>query len=124
MPRSFNALEPFADAKFLEETKKIVANFKFKLYGVMNPKEFGKNTSTEIDYRLGGIHLTAMDYFGLDSEFKKLNDKYQTQITFCIYPIKDFPGELFLNIRSPKGRSNLSTDLKELFPELANKKQV
>lgn len=105
----FDPLEPFASKKFLNETLGELGRFRYKLYGSI-PLKFhrGRPTKYEFDLVLGTMHFTELDFHGLSAIFARINKKWGTQMTFCIYPSKKTPRTMVINIRgSPKAPSEI-----------------
>ena len=104
----FDSLEPFADKKCLKDMTEALKNFEYKLYGKMPLKFYrGKPTKYEFDIDLGVFHFTEKDFKGLSDIFSKVNKKWGTEMTFCVYPKKESRG-MVINIRgSPKAPSDL-----------------
>ncbi len=97
---TFNPMEPFADKQCLDETLAALGSFEFKLYGHIPPRlHRGEPTRYEFDLNLGVIHFTEEDFRGLSQVFERLNGKWGTQMTFCLYPSKDKPRDMILNVR-------------------------
>ncbi len=108
MPK-FDPMEPFADKKVLDEIVKLLESFEYKLYGKI-PIKFhrGKPTVYEFDLNLGIIHFTEQDFKGLSVIFEKINKKFGTQMTFCIYPSREKNRDMIINVRgSPKAPSEI-----------------
>ena len=105
----FDPLEPFSDKKLLNELLGELRSFKYKLYGKI-PLKFhrGRPTKYEFDLNLGLMHFTELDFRGLSAIFQKINRKWGTQMTFCIYPSKKKFRDMIINVRgSPKAPSEL-----------------
>ena len=108
MPK-FDPMEPFADADLLRETLDALVGFEYKLYG-RRPKRIhrGEPTAYEFDLNLGVIHFTELDFKGLSAIVRGLNEKWGTEMTFCVYPSKESNREMILNVRgSPLAPSEL-----------------
>ncbi len=108
--KKFDPLEPFSSKRLLDEVLKELKNFKYKLYGRI-PLKFhrGKPTKYDFDLNLGLMHFTELDAIGLSRIFQKINKKWGTKMTFCIYPSKKKFRDIIINIRgSPKAPSELS----------------
>ncbi len=106
---AFNPLEPFADKTLLKEMLDELGRFKYKLYGQI-PIKFhrGEPTIYEFDLDLGVIHFTELDCKGLSEIFERINKKWGTKMTYCIYPSKEKNREMILNVRgSPKAPSEI-----------------
>lgn len=55
------------------------------------------------------MHFTERDFSGLSSIFSRLNEKWGTEMTFCIYPSKKSNRDMIINVRgSPKAPSDIS----------------
>ena len=99
----FDALAPFANKKFLAEVLKEFEGFEYKLYGPKPIKLYrGKPTEFEFDLNLEMIHFTEKDFQGISEFVRKINDKWGTSITYCIYPAKERNRDMIINVRSPK----------------------
>ena len=106
---AFDAMEPFADETLLKEVLEELARFDFKLYGSI-PVRFhrGDPTKYEFDLNLGVVHLTEQDFKGLSEILARINEKWGTQMTFCIYPSKEKARDMILNLRgSPKAPAEI-----------------
>ncbi len=106
----FDPLEPFATRRLLEEMLGELKRFEYKLHGRI-PLRFygGKPTIYEFDLNLGMMHFTERDFSGLSSIFARLNKKWGTDMTFCIYPSKKSNRDMILNVRgSPKAPADMS----------------
>lgn len=106
---SFDAMEPFADRQCLNETLAALDSFEFKLYGRI-PRRFhrGEPTPFEFDLNLGLVHFTEQDFRGLSQIFEALNRTWGTEMTFCVYPSKEKPRDMILNVRgSPQAPSEI-----------------
>ncbi len=97
---AFDPMEPFASPELLQEIMNLLAHVEFKLYG-QRPIVLhrGAPTKYEFDWNLGLIHFTEQDFVALSELFHKLNDKWGTQMTFCVYPSKERPRDMILNVR-------------------------
>jgi len=105
----FDPMEPFANKKLLKELLGEFKKFRYKLYGNI-PLKFhrGKPTKYEFDLVLGLIHFTEQDFKGLSEIFSRINKKWSTKMTFCIYPSKRKFRDIIINIRgSPKAPSEI-----------------
>ena len=105
----FDPMEPFASETVLGDTMRALTGFEFKLYGRIPPKlHRGAPTKYEFDLNLGVIHFTEMDFQGLSAIFAQLNERWGTEMTFCLYPSKERNREMILNVRgSPMAPSEL-----------------
>jgi len=105
----FDPLEPFASKKLLKEVLFELKRFRYKLYGSIPPKfHRGRPTKYEFDLALGTMHFTELDFQGLHAIFERINKKWGTQMTFCIYPSKKKSRVMVINIRgSPKAPSEI-----------------
>src|SRR5207247_663477 len=74
--------------------------FDYKLYGPI-PLRFhrGQPTKYEFDLNLGIVHFTEQDFEGLSAIVRRVNAKWGTLMTFCIYPSKDKARDMILNFR-------------------------
>ncbi len=100
----FDPLEPFADETLLKEMLDELGEFRWKLYGYI-PIRFhrGEPTKYEFDLNLGVVHFTEQDFKGLSEIFARVNNKWGTRMTFCVYPSKEKARDMILNVRgSPK----------------------
>ncbi len=109
MADAFDALEPFASEALLQEMLNELGKFRYKLYG---PRPIvlhrGPPTKYEFDLNLGLIHFTEQDFKGLSEIFARLNQKWGTRMTFCVYPSKEKPRDMILNVRgSPRAPSEI-----------------
>ena len=107
--KGFDPMEPFASKKFLNEVLGEMKKFRYKLFGQI-PVRFhrGKPTKYEFDLALGVIHFTEQDFKGLSAIFERINKKWKTQMTFCIYPSKTLYRNIVINVRgSPKAPSEI-----------------
>ncbi len=105
-----NADRPFASKPFLKGVLKSILSMKFKLYGRI-PAKLLSNDLVEIDFNMGKIHITEKDFKILSKIMNKLNKKYKTNITYCIYHSDNYPDNMLLNIRCPKAPTMLSTKI-------------
>lgn len=96
---TFDTLEPFKNKKLLMELLNELKNYEYKLYGKA-PIEFyrGKPTIYEFDLDMGVFHFTEKDFKGMSRIFSKLNKKWKTKMTFCVYPAKS-KRAIIINIR-------------------------
>jgi hypothetical protein len=97
---TFDPMEPFRRPELLNEVMDGLDRFEFKLYGRI-PRRLhrGKPTPYEFDLNLGVIHFTEEDFRNLSHFFEAVNQKWGTEMTFCIYPSKDRTREMILNVR-------------------------
>ena len=105
----FDPLEPFENEQLLRDVLDALARFEYKLYGPI-PLRFhrGEPTKYEFDLNLGVVHITEQDCSGLSEIFAAINKRWQTQMTFCIYPSKDRARDMILNVRgSPKAPAEI-----------------
>ncbi len=107
--KMFDPLEPFLGKKLLKELLDKLEQFKYKLYGKIPLKFYkGKPTKYEFDLNFGMMHVTEQDCKGLSEIFSEVNKKWNTQMTYCIYPGKEGKREMIMNVRgSPKAPANL-----------------
>jgi hypothetical protein len=96
----FDPMEPFADETLLREVIEELSKFEFKLYGNI-PVRFhrGDPTKYEFDLNLGVVHFTEQDFNGLSVLFARINGKWGTEMTFCVYPSKEKARDMILNVR-------------------------
>jgi len=96
----FNPFEPFANKGLLREVLDELEKFDYKLYGPI-PLRFhrGDPTVYEFDLNLGVVHFTEQDFGGLSEIVRRINEKWGTQMTFCIYPSKAKARDMILNLR-------------------------
>lgn len=109
MTDAFDPLEPFANGPLLQETLDELGRFRYKLYG---PRPVvlhrGDPTKYEFDLNLGVVHFTEQDFKGLSEIFARMNKKWGTKMTFCIYPSKEKPRDMILNVRgSPRAPAEI-----------------
>ena len=105
----FDPLAPFANNACLNEVLAKLKKFEYKLYGKI-PRKFygGRPTKYEFDLDLGVVHFTEKDFKGLSAIFARINKKWGTQMTFCIFPAYEKNRHMILNIRgSPKAPSKI-----------------
>lgn len=102
-------MQPFANPEVLHDTMTRLGDVEFKLYGRIPRKlHRGDPTPYEFDLNLGVIHVTEQDFHALSEAFRNLNEKWGTEMTFCLYPSKDSNRELILNVRgSPMAPSEI-----------------
>lgn len=105
----FDPLAPFQDKTVLDEVVSALAGFRWKLYGPIPVRFYrGDPTPYEFDLNLGTVHLTEQDAQGLSEIFRGVNARWKTRMTYCIYPSKDKPREIILNVRgSPRAPSEI-----------------
>jgi len=105
----FDPLAPFASKKLLDEMLGELKNFRYKLFGKIPLKYYrGRPTVYEMDINLGLIHFTELDFQGMSAIFERINRKWGTQMTYCIYPSKKKFRDIILNVRgSPKAPSEI-----------------
>jgi hypothetical protein len=109
MMPEFDPMEPFASKTLLAEIVDGLSRFEYKLYGPI-PLRFhrGEPTKYEFDLNLGLVHFTEQDFAGLSELFSRLNRKWGTAMTFCIYPSREKARDMILNVRgSPMAPSEL-----------------
>jgi len=97
---AFDPMEPFARDDVLRELLDELEKFDYKLYGQI-PVRFhrGAPTKYEFDLNLGIVHFTEQDFAGLSAFFARINAKWGTQMTFCVYPSKEKARDMILNVR-------------------------
>lgn len=96
----FDPMEPFARDDVLREVLDELEKFDYKLYGPI-PLRFhrGSPTKYEFDLNLGVVHFTEQDFAGLSAFVARINAKWGTQMTFCVYPSKEKARDMILNVR-------------------------
>jgi len=96
----FDPMEPFARDELLREVLGGFETFDYKLYGPI-PLRFhrGQPTKYEFDLNLGVVHFTEQDFEGLSAIVRRINEKWGTQMTFCVYPSKEKARDMILNVR-------------------------
>ncbi len=96
----FDSMEPFANQEVLQEVLGELEKFDYRLYGPI-PLRFhrGPPTKYEFDLNLGIVHFTEQDFGGLSEIFRRINAKWGTQMTFCVYPSKEKARDMILNVR-------------------------
>lgn len=105
----FDPMEPFANKALLQEALNELEGLEYKLYGRI-PLRFhrGKPTNYEFDLNLGVVHFTEDEFRGLSEIVRRIDQKWRTQMTFCLYPSKEKPRDMILNIRgSPKAPAEI-----------------
>ncbi|TLZ84962.1 MAG: hypothetical protein E6K02_09585 [Methanobacteriota archaeon] len=96
----FDPMEPFARDDILREVLDELAKFDYKLYGPIPPQfHRGQPTKYEFDLNLGVVHFTEQDFAGLSEIVQRMNAKWGTQMTFCVYPSKEKARDMILNVR-------------------------
>ena len=105
----FDPMEPFASEALLKETVEALGRIEFKLYGIRPWVLFrGAPTKYEFDWNLGIVHVTEQDFRALAEVFRGLNEKWGTEMTFCLYPSSERPRDMILNVRgSPQAPSEI-----------------
>ncbi len=104
---AFDPLAPFGSKAMLDEVMAELGRFRYKLYGA-RPVVLhrGSPTPYEFDLNLGVIHFTEQDFKGLSELFARVNAKWGTRMTFCVYPSKEKARDMILNVRgSPRAPS-------------------
>lgn len=101
---------PFSHEAFVNELLTEL-KFPFKLYGAL-PFVIISQSPDEIDAYLGEVHITEVDLLKLSGVMKVLNEKWKTDITFCLFHSSQFPGVMLLNIRGPKAPMNMENTIK------------
>jgi hypothetical protein len=96
----FDPMEPFANETLKGELIDELSKFEYKLYGQI-PLRFhrGAPTKYEFDLNLGVVHFTEQDFRGLSELFARINGKWHTEMTFCVYPSKEKARDMILNVR-------------------------
>ena len=109
VPVTFDPMEPFNSPELLRETLSRLEAVEWKLYGRIPIRlHRGEPTKYEFDLNLGTIHFTEQDTTTLSALFRDLNQKWGTEMTFCVYPSKEARRELVLNVRgSPMAPSEI-----------------
>lgn len=107
---TFDKERPFSDKGFLKDVYEGL-KIKFKLYGVIPYKKLFEHPE-EIDVDMGEIHITEVDLKQLSALMDRINKKYGTNITYCLYHSEDRPGDMLLNIRGPKAPSDISPKIR------------
>jgi hypothetical protein len=97
---TLDPMEPFADETLLKELVGELSKFEYKLYGSI-PIAFhrGNPTKYEFDLNLGVIHFTEQDFRGLSETLARMNGKWGTEMTYCIYPSREKARDMILNVR-------------------------
>ena len=98
---------PFKNKKFFGEVIGELRDFKFKLYGKREANLTEEPSETEFDINLGPMHFTEQDFLGLSKIFKKINKKWKTELTYCVFTSDKTGREILLNVRSPKAPKGL-----------------
>lgn len=104
--KTFDPLAPFADARCYKDFLGAFKAFQFKLYGKLRFKIVSKS-KYEFDLNAGEIHYTEQDFKGLSVLVDKLNKRWGTKITYCLFPSKKHPKNILINVRSPKAPTTL-----------------
>ncbi|MFA4955322.1 MAG: non-heme iron oxygenase ferredoxin subunit [Patescibacteria group bacterium] len=107
---TLDAEHPFVFEGFVDELLQGL-KFPFKLYGVL-PFVVLAQSSDEIDVYLGKVHATEVDLQALSGVMAKLNEKWKTSITYCLFLTTQFPGVMLLNIRGPHAPMSLENTIK------------
>lgn len=105
----FDAFKPFASETLLKQVVDELAKSEYKLYGP-RPVVFhrGRPNKHAFDLNLGVVHFTEQDFRGLSEIFVRINGERGTRMTFCVYPSKQTPRDLILNVRgSPKAPAEI-----------------
>lgn len=105
----FDAFEPFASETLPKQVVDELAKFEYKLYGP-RPVVFrrGRPNKYAFDLNLGVVHFTEQDFRGLSEIFVRINGEWGTRMTFSVYPPKQKPRDLILNVRgSPKAPAEI-----------------
>lgn len=97
---TFDPTEPSASSECLSEVMGELDRFEFKLYGRI-PRRLhrGEPTKYEFDLNLGVVHFTEDDFRRLSECFERVNQKWKTEMTFCVYPSEERNREMILNVR-------------------------
>lgn len=92
----------FTNKDFLNETLENFKKFEYKLYGKKAIKfHRGEPNQFEFDLNLGIIHFTEQDFKGISEFIEKINKKWKSEITYCIYPSKESNRDIIINVRVP-----------------------
>jgi hypothetical protein len=97
---AFDPLKPFASEDAYQDFLTLFTDLEYKLYGKIDFKIVSKD-DLEFDLYGGESHYTEKDLLALSDGIKKLNEKWKTEITYCLFPSKKYPG-ILINVRSPK----------------------
>ena len=105
----FDPMEPFAKEDVLRGVLDELEKFDYKLYGPIPLRiHRGRPTKYEFDLNLGLVHFTEQDFEGLSEIVRRMNAKWRTQMTFCVYPSKEKARDMILNLRgSPMAPSEI-----------------
>jgi len=99
-------LEPFANAECYRDFLNAFEGHRFKLYGKLKFKVTAKS-KYEFDLNAGEVHYTEADFKSLSEKIEKLNKKWGTEITYCLFPHSKYPKNILINVRSPKAPTSL-----------------
>lgn len=98
---NFDPLQPFASQDAYQDFLKLFTELKYKLYDTVDFKVVSKD-DVEFDFYGGESHYTEKDLLALSDGLKQLNEKWKTEITYCLFPSKKYPDGILINVRSPK----------------------
>jgi hypothetical protein len=92
----------FNNKDLRDEALEFFKNFEFKLFGKRGLNFYrGQVDEFEFDLNLGVIHFTELDCKGISAFIENINKKYDTEMTYCIYPAKEKNRDMILNVRLP-----------------------
>jgi len=92
--------KPFSNEEAYQEFLELFTNFEYKLYGKADFQVVEKD-DVEFDLYGGEIHYTERDMLAISKALRHLNIKWKTEITYCLFPSKNYPG-ILINVRSPE----------------------
>lgn len=98
---NFDSQKPFGHEDAYQDFLKLFTGQEYKLYGKIDFKIVSKD-DLEFDLYGGESHYTEKDLLALSEGLKKLNAKWKTEITYCLFPSKKYPNGILINVRSPK----------------------
>lgn len=101
--------KPFSYKLFLDWLDQRL-KFETKLYGVLKMKLLSQS-SLEIDYDIGEIHITEVDLKELSRIMDEAKQKWNANITYCLYHSTQLPGHMLINIRGPHAPTSLAMDI-------------
>lgn len=96
---NFDALKPFATEEAYQDFSTLFTNFQYKLYGKIDFQVVSKD-DVEFDLYGGESHYTERDMLAISKALRHLNMKWKSEITYCLFPSKKYPG-ILINVRSP-----------------------
>jgi nitrite reductase/ring-hydroxylating ferredoxin subunit len=106
----FDAAHPFAHEAFVNDVLEGM-KFPMKLYGV-RPHAVISHSPDEMDLHLGEVHVTEMDLKKMSEVMDRVNAKWGTEITYCLFHTTQFPRDTLLNIRGQNAPNNVSSEIK------------